>query len=204
MKAEIADIAQRLANVIRIGRVAEVDHAQVRVRITFDGNKTRWLPWMTGRAGATRDWNPPAVGEQVAVISPSGNLGAGFILPGGINWTQKPAPGSDGDTTKTVFADGTTVEQNASAKTYKVEGPSGSTLTLKVGTSQIVINESGITISSNGKSLALSSGGFNMTGDLNQTGAHTSSGDQIAGGISQKTHKHSGVQSGPSLTGTPV
>lgn len=40
-------------------------------------------------------------------------------------------------------------------------------------------------------------------GDLNQDGSHTSTGDQVAGTISQKGHVHVGVQSGNSATGAP-
>ena len=43
----------------------------------------------------------------------------------------------------------------------------------------------------------------NMRLNINQTGSHTSSGDQIAGGISQMHHVHKGVQSGSATTGEP-
>ena len=43
----------------------------------------------------------------------------------------------------------------------------------------------------------------NMRLNINQTGSHTSSGDQIAGGVSQMHHVHKGVQSGSATTGEP-
>ena len=43
----------------------------------------------------------------------------------------------------------------------------------------------------------------NMRLNINQTGRHVSSGDQIAGGISQMHHVHKGVQTGGGTTGEP-
>lgn len=43
----------------------------------------------------------------------------------------------------------------------------------------------------------------NMRLNINQTGRHVSSGDQIAGGISQMHHVHKGVQAGGGTTGEP-
>ena len=40
-----------------------------------------------------------------------------------------------------------------------------------------------------------------FTGDIQQTGSHTSTGDQVAGGISQLGHTHAGCQGGS--TGGP-
>lgn len=215
MSAEIADIARRLASIVRVGRVAEVDCAQVRVRVSFGqggANKTAWIPWMTGRAGATKDWNPPSVGEQVVVLSPSGNLAAGFILAGAINWNEKPAPDSMAHVTKTVFSDGTTITQDAQAKTYEVNVPSGGTLSLVCGSSSITIENGGIYIStpnlvlSAGAISASNSGGATtatFTGNINQTGSINSTGDHVAGTISLQNHVHGGVQSGGANTSTP-
>ena len=34
------------------------------------------------RAGADREWDPPTIGEQVVLLSPSGNLAQGVVLTG--------------------------------------------------------------------------------------------------------------------------
>lgn len=47
------------------------------------------------------------------------------------------------------------------------------------------------------------SGNMSMRGDIDQQGGHKSSGDQVAGGISQITHTHTGVQPGGGNTGAP-
>lgn len=213
MEAAVSDLQHRLANLIRVGKVTAVDYAKARVRIAWGANQSAWVPWMTGRAGATKDWNPPAVGEQVAMISPSGTLGAGFILPGGINYADKAAPGSDGDTTKIIFADGSFVEQNAATKGLTASVPVGGTLTLTCGQSSIAIQDGQITITTPnlvlaaGAISAASNGGgattATFTGDIIQTGKIESTGDHKAGTISLKTHVHGGVQSGGGNTAGP-
>ena len=96
MSAELTDLQQRLANLMRVGKVQEIDHAAARLRVSFgSGNVSGWVPWMTSRAGATREWNPPAVGEQVVLMNPSGQENAGFALPGGIYRNDAPANGDE-------------------------------------------------------------------------------------------------------------
>lgn len=46
-------------------------------------------------------------------------------------------------------------------------------------------------------------GSFTINADIEQTGSHRSSGDQVAGSVSQMGHVHSGVQPGSGHTGTP-
>lgn len=76
-----AELNRRLENLIRIGTIAAIDHATHRVRVDSGELLTDWLKWRTGRAGATRSWSPPTIGEQVMILSPSGELGNGIVLP---------------------------------------------------------------------------------------------------------------------------
>ena len=100
MSAEIGDLQRRMANLFRVGGIAEVSRSTGRVKVQFQGVTSAWLPWMTGRAGAVKDWNPPSVGEQVCICSPSGELGAGFIMSGSINYDANAAPDSRADVQK--------------------------------------------------------------------------------------------------------
>ncbi len=110
MSAEIGDLQRRLANIFRVGRVSDVDLGTGRVKVQFQGVTTAWLPWMTGRAGAVKDWNPPAVGEQVCVCSPSGELGAGFIMAGSINYDGNAAPDDRANVQKITLPGGGSYE----------------------------------------------------------------------------------------------
>jgi phage baseplate assembly protein V len=226
MSAETADLARRIANMVRVGRIAEVDHANVRVKVSFGNNTTRWVPWMTHRAGSTRNWHPPAVGEQVALLSPSGELGAGFVLPGGINWNDRAAPGNSGDVISEVSPDGRTESYNSASHEHTHTIPSGGKnlltlgaatieatnnhIKLTVGGSSIEVTAGGIHFLSNGQEMHMTGAGISVQGNIThegnntQTGTHTTTGDQIAGTVSQKNHLHTGVQTGPANTGKPV
>ncbi len=86
MSAEFEDLLRRLPeferrlrNMVRYGKVAEVDAAKGLVKITDDGGgegqslTTDWIPWAeTG--GGIKTWRPPTVGQRVVMFSPSGNL----------------------------------------------------------------------------------------------------------------------------------
>lgn len=154
MSAEIGDMQRRMANLFRVGKVAEVDRTKGRVKVQFQGVTSAWLPWMTSRAGAVRDWNPPSIGEQVCVCAPSGELGAGFIMPGSINYQDNPAP----DTRENV---------------QKISLPAGGSYEISVG---------GMTLVLAGGKLTLN-GSIEVTGDVkagtislkNHTHVHTAS-----------------------------
>ena len=130
MSAEIGDIQRRMANLFRVGKVAEVDRGAGRVKVQFGDALTAWLPWMTGRAGAVKDWNPPSVGEQVCVCSPMGEIEAGFIMPGSINSTANAAPTSG-------------------ENVYRLDIPSGGTFEIRCGSSTLTFAGGKITLNCN-------------------------------------------------------
>jgi phage baseplate assembly protein V len=72
-----SDLCRRVANLIRIGKIAEVDGARVKVQI--GKVKTNWLP-IISTAGDTNVWIPITVGEQVAVVSPYGEMAQSFVI----------------------------------------------------------------------------------------------------------------------------
>lgn len=185
MSAEIAELQRRVANLFRVGKVTEIDRAKARVKVQFDGVTSPWLPWSTGRAGTVRDWSPPAVGEQVCIVSPYGELGAGFVMPGGINSTDNAAP----DNRENV---------------HRIDIPSGGAFEIHVGGAVILIDNGKAQITVGAKTLEISGGKMTFNGDVEITGKVTTTGDVIAGSISLQTHKHGGVMSGPALTGVPV
>lgn len=106
----VSEIDRRLANLIRIGQVAEVDPARALLRVALGGEAVSdWLPWVTARAGATRSFAAPSVGEQVVVLSPSGNTGQGVVLPSLFS-VAGSAPASEAGVELVEFSDGTVVE----------------------------------------------------------------------------------------------
>lgn len=83
-----SDLSRRVANLIRLGKIAEVKDSQVKVSI---GKViTNWLPVLS-MAGDTSCWIPISVGEQVMVISPYGEMSQAVVLRS-INYNSFPAP----------------------------------------------------------------------------------------------------------------
>jgi phage baseplate assembly protein gpV len=81
---QIADQKRRDRNRKRLGTVSEVDHKKGLARVEFSDQGGKkfigpWMPWGEVAAGGTRSHIPPTVGEQVAVISESGDLADGEI-----------------------------------------------------------------------------------------------------------------------------
>lgn len=83
----VAELERKLANVVRPGRVFEVDTERTRVRVQYDVTLegepavTGWLPWLTARAGVVLTWSAPSLGEQVLLLAPTGDLAQAFVLP---------------------------------------------------------------------------------------------------------------------------
>lgn len=127
---DLGEIARRLANIVRPGTVAEVDLESARVRVRYaagpDGGPvlTGWLPWIAAAAGEDRDWRPPSVGEQVVMLSPFGELSAGWILPGAYR-DDYPAPDSSGTKRVTRYRDGAVVSYDSSTHELSAVLPEG-------------------------------------------------------------------------------
>lgn len=76
---EIAEIKRRDRNRKRTGKIAEVDLKSGLAKVEFhrhDGTAyvSGWLPWKEVAAGGIKSHIPPSAGEQVDVVSESGDL----------------------------------------------------------------------------------------------------------------------------------
>jgi phage baseplate assembly protein V len=184
------DIPADLASVIRIGTVLSVDLAEARCVVRFgdpddpDPAQTGPIRWLTPRAGLTRVWSPPSVGEQVLLVCPDGQLGAAVAILAIVQDAYPPL----GSTTAEMieFADGAKLTYDPEASALTAILPSG-------GTAEIVA-DGGITLR----------GDVTIEGNVTVSKKVTAAEDVIADGISLKSHKHGGVQAGGAQTGTPV
>ncbi|WP_306168626.1 phage baseplate assembly protein V [Halomonas sp. MMSF_3323] len=143
---QLSDLRRRLANIVRPGVIDQLDTGNARVRVRAGEVLTGWLPWMTTRAMNDRSWWAPEPGEQVIVLSPSGELTNGYVLPA-VFQQEAPPPASSKTTHAVEYADGTRVSHDRAASAYSVEVPAGGRITLKVGGSSLVIDDSGIRLS---------------------------------------------------------
>ena len=108
---DLTELSRRLENLIRIGTIAAVNHAAAKCRVKTGGITTGWMPWFAHRAGTTRDWDPPTIGEQVMVFSPSGELAGGIALIG-IYSSGNTSPSSDADEHVVDYPDGARISYN--------------------------------------------------------------------------------------------
>ena len=88
--------------------------------VNFDGELVSGLEWSKSRAGADRSWNGGySKGEQVLVLSPSGDLSQG-VIAFAISQDAFPNAG-DGENPKHIYADGTVVEYNKASHTLNID-----------------------------------------------------------------------------------
>lgn len=80
MNVQLNDIARAIRNLIRTGIVTAVNPDEGLCRVQTGGMQTTWLNWLTCRAGRSRVWWAPSVGEQVLILAIGGELdnGGGF------------------------------------------------------------------------------------------------------------------------------
>ena len=117
----LSDTLRRLANFIRIGTIKKVDYSKSKARVEIGDLCTDWLPWIAERAGDNATWHPLDVGEQVIVLSPSGDLSQGVILPA---LYKGDAISSSSDIHKLLYKDGSSIafDRGSGVLTIDVKG----------------------------------------------------------------------------------
>lgn len=187
----IADLARLLENIVRFGTVEAVQMQPPRVQVKSGNITTAWRPWLNLRAGADREWDPPTIGEQVVLLSPSGNLAQGVVLTGLFS-DLIPANGEREGLHRRTYRDGAVIEYDSIAHRLRA-----------------ILPEGGITD-------ITSTGGINITGPINHVGDYTQQGNQavtgtvtvsedvIAADISLRNHRTKGVMPGPGVSLEPT
>ena len=96
---------RRLQSFINRGIVTQVDYGAARCRVQIDGLITDWLPFTSTRIGNVKIWNPPSVGEQVLVISETGELETGLVTTS-FAYDNQPMPSTAPNTIEMHCKDG--------------------------------------------------------------------------------------------------
>lgn len=223
MSARLAELERRFSNMIRPGTILEADYKRARVRVAVGKNKTAWLPWATGRAGNDVTWHAPEVGEQVLVISPSGAMEAGFVMPGAVYKEDFPANADSPEISRTTFKDGAIYEYDREKHERLIKLPEGKStvqvgddvvselteekVTHRVGdNAKAEITASSLKLTLGGSSIELTASGIRIIGSaITIQGPVTQTGGNLTSdGIGLQTHKHTGVTTGAQTTATPV
>lgn len=83
LERQLVDVQARLDNVMRMGRVMKTDPQNGTVDIAWGKDENgEWvtamtIPWGTRAGKKIKVWNPPSVGEQIAIFSMGGEVGEG-------------------------------------------------------------------------------------------------------------------------------
>lgn len=206
-----AELYRLLCNLVRTGVVAEVDLTRQRCRVTSGKLITDWLPWLTHRAGRSRTWWAPSVGEQVILLAIGGELDTAFVLPA-LYSDDFPAPSVSADAWHSTFPDGAVIEYEPetgalsatgikSADIHASDSITAESKLVSVKAEVKILLDTPVVECTNhlsAKTFSVTAGG-KMSGDIDHSGGKFSS-----NGIVVDTHQHSGVQTGGGQTGKPV
>lgn len=207
--ATLQELARALRNMIRTGVIVEIDLDAGRCRVQTGGIQTDWLQWLTQRAGRSRTWWAPSVGEQVIILALGGELDTAFVLPA-IFSDDYPAPSASADALHIAFPDGAVIEYEPDTGALTVSGIKTADITasesitatvpmvlvradtrITLDTPEVVCTNKLIT-----GSIEVQKGGT-MKGNIEHSGGNLSSNGKVL-----HTHKHPGDSGGE--TGGPL
>ena len=206
----LGELERLLANLIQIGTVTAFnpDDTPPTVQVDLGEQETDPIPISMGRAGSTKDWNPPAIGEQVMVFCPCGDVALAFSL-GGLFQDACSPPSRDPNRNMKVFPDGSGITHDSGSNTLTVTIAGSGNININcvnanVKASQIIKMEAPETevgghLTVRGGMSVSGGEGAKVTGNMAVV-----NGDVSADDISLKSHRTSGVESGGSVSGPPV
>lgn len=191
MNIQLTEIMRLITNLIRTGAVSEVDSDKWQCRVKTGDLETNWINWLTFRAGNTRTWWQPSIGEQVVLLSLGGNLETAFALPA-IYSDAFPPPNYSENGSTTVFNDGGWFQYEPDTgqllikniKSVRIEAADG----IQLITDQLGIDANQMLINSETM----------INGAVTQGG-----GDMSSNGVIADKHKHDKVKSGGDISGGP-
>lgn len=183
MQLTLIELQRQLDNLIRIGTVTAVRSGECRIK-TGD-LITNWRPYLTERAGNNRTRHRLSIGEQVMLLSVSGDLRNAYIV-GSLNAADADEPLSDDDNPdldRTEYSDGAIIEYNPQTGELNATG----IMAAKIKASVSVTFDAPKVICTN---LLQAKRVISETANI--------------GGIEVTSHKHGGVSTGGGQTGGPA
>ncbi|MEJ6522094.1 phage baseplate assembly protein V [Shewanella bicestrii] len=203
--AALAELTRRIDNLLRIGTVAEVKGDSCRVKT--GELLTQFRPFFTRRAGTAKTSWRPTVGEQVMLLSLSGDLTNAYILPA-LYSDKNPEPDDNNNRERTVYPDGAVIEYDPDTSALKVTGiktanvQASERVTIDCPNSEFtgnVLVKKKLTVEQGAKV----DGAIEHKGKLTNSGGMTITGGANIDGINFGTHKHGGVDTGSGTSGGP-
>ena len=150
-----------------------------------------WVRWHSQAAGKARHWRVPSMGEQGALLSPSGDVSQGTFVPG-LFGDAGPAPDNRDHVECWLFDDGGSLTYDWQAHSYSIYLPTG-TVAIKVAGSDLAVTDNDVVVKSGAITL---DGPATLNGDVQINGTLRVTGDILGGGSIIDTagntpnHKH--------------
>lgn len=191
MNAQLTELMRLITNLIRTGTILEVDADNWLCRVKTGDLETNWINWLTLRAGSSRTWWKPSLGEQVVLLSMGGNLETAFALPAIYSDAFPPPSDSEGGSV-TEYPDGGWFEYEPATGRWLIKG-------VKSVLIEAVDN------------IELKTGRFIVTADQTQInsevvingGVTQGGGKMTSNGVVADAHVHDRVKSGGDTSGGP-
>lgn len=157
-------IHQRLENMIRIGTIKTIHPSKpfLTVTVNFGEITTAKIRYLNSRSGDDQSWNPPSVGEEVIVFSPSGVLEMGIAF-GGLNNADYPAISEDLNKNIMLFSDGCMISYDTKQHALEAILPETGTAVLTANGGVTVNAAQGVTVNA-------MEGGLEVNGDTRING----------------------------------
>ena len=125
---DIAELERQMLNVVRLGKILEVDHAKREVLIKLGENRTL-VPWPCDIGLNYIRWQPLRVGTQVVLVCSCGDLAQARIV-GMLYTNDLPPPSTNEHVDILQFNDGSMMKYDSSKSEMTVK--SVGNLTIKV------------------------------------------------------------------------
>ena len=193
MNHALAEHDRMIAGVVKSCYVVALDlMARPPMCRVSDGEwVSAWVRWHSQAAGKARHWRVPSLGEQGALLSPSGDVSQGTFVPG-LYGDAGPAPDNRDHVERWLFDDGGSLTYDWQAKSYSIDLPTG-TVAIKVAGSDLAVTDNDVVVKSGAITL---DGPATLNGDVQINGSLRVTGDILGGGSIIDTagntpnHKH--------------
>lgn len=195
MRPTLIELQRLIDNLLRVGTVTAVRSGQCRVQT--GELETNWRPYLVPRAGHTRTRQRPTLGEQVLLLSVSGDLRNAYVLPAIYQAAMdEPLPGDDDpDLDRIEYPDGAVLEYRPSTGELLANGIK----TARISASVSVILDTPLTECTQDLKVG---GGIECSQGVT-VGTELTASSATIGGIAFGSHSHGGVENGPGTTGGP-
>ncbi len=185
------ELQRTLNGFVNHGIVRYVDYENALCRVQIEELVTDWLPFTSVRMGAVKVWNPPCEGEQVAVISETGELDTAFVT-GSFDYYKQPQPSNNPHTLEVHCKDGAVFSYNHDSHDLRIDLPDESKTTLVTNELQVSADD----VLFECDNYAINCQTYSLVSNENKQ-----DGQFVINGKPYLLHGHFGVQTGTGVTG---